>query len=776
MLDSNTRKMKKLVVFLLLWLVVSTVENGASTIQAHLLPAGTARVYGYALYSENIGMNPIRRAGIELWEDAFIDTRLATSETTDDGYYEFTISLTGSKNVYVKIYCESPIALVTDGIFNDPYWERTSTRTISEGSTTYLGVYYAPPDSVYWQAMDYAVDEYLWMKNKVNWTRSQVEIEYPVGNKPTTYGDVIQLPQKSIWEWNRVTILHEYAHCVMYAVYGYLPEGYCSDQCQCPQSDHLFNSAADNGFAFREGWADFMQSAVDSNPSNTYLHDLGDVDGDFIPNGFATTIEDNEYPAKGRTYKWYHGRCYPARHDGNTVEGAAAGIFWDIFDPGNDDRLYMGFGPIWYIIYMYKPRSMVEFWHYWFNVYDYKQEMSDIYLDHGIPTIGKTDWLYYDNTFFVAGNQAYCTDVLGSAKIAFGLGKGNTLQNPEGRTDTILKYAEHTTGDLIIVGGPAINPLAVEFDDIFGIIYIHTPGVGFQIFCEGESTYLRLSDYPHEDICIVYVGENNSRSVLLVWGYGWQGTYAGSAFMGNPVNWQQYKDAHMLMLRWIDWDMDGLVQMNEVYVEKYTPKSTHLNNSFDHLFDTEASTDSFNNLASLFYNYSFFAVGDQAYCTDVLGSAKIAFGLAKGGAFENAEGRTDLIMTPAEHDTGNLMIVGGPAINPLAVEFDSKFDIAYNHNPGVSFQIFCEGKSIYLDLTQYPRQDICIVYLGTHNSRNVLLVWGYGWQGTYAGSAFMGNPVNWQAYSGAHMLMLRWVDSNADDLVQMTEIIVEAYI
>ncbi len=51
-----------------------------------------------------------------------------------------------------------------------------------------------------------------------------------------------------------------------------------------------------------------------------------------------------------------------------------------------------------------------------------------------------------------------------------------------------------------------------------------------------------------------------------------------------------------------------------------------------------------------------------------------------------------------------------------------------------------EGKSLFLDLNNYPKTDICIVYLGQNNGRNALLVWGYQWQGTYASSLFAANP------------------------------------
>ena len=186
-----------------------------------------------------------------------------------------------------------------------------------------------------------------------------------------------------------------------------------------------------------------------------------------------------------------------------------------------------------------------------------------------IPTFGNLADLFSTNTFLVAGNNAYCTDVLGSAKIAFALGQAGALENPEGRTDVLLTTTEHDTGNLIPVGGPAINVVADEFDGYFGVTYSYVAGVSFEIFADSHSIYLDLTQYPNEDIAIVYLAEHNGRYVLLVWGYGWQGTYAASVFLGDITNWQTYQGSHMVMVRWTDTDTDGLVDENEVAVEVY---------------------------------------------------------------------------------------------------------------------------------------------------------------------------------------------------------------
>jgi hypothetical protein len=108
-----------------------------------------------------------------------------------------------------------------------------------------------------------------------------------------------------------------------------------------------------------------------------------------------------------------------------------------------------------------------------------------------------------------------------------------------------------------------------------------------------------------------------------------------------------------------------------IYMDLYTGPTTelegfpeevqHIDESQIEDPDNEGSqlqTPALHRLSPLFNTNSYFVVGDKAYCTDVLGTAKISYGLASGTE-ENPEGRTDSVLTELEHDTGNLIIVGG---------------------------------------------------------------------------------------------------------------------
>ncbi|MBU7025316.1 MAG: hypothetical protein HXS48_00125 [Theionarchaea archaeon] len=382
--------------------------------------------------------------------------------------------------------------------------------------------------------------------------------------------------------------------------------------------------------------------------------------------------------------------------------------------------------------------------------------------------------LFLSNNFHVVGELAKCNDVLGTANISWIYGYKN-IARPEGKTDLLLTATEYYTGNLIIVGGPAINPVANEFDQYFDIAYNYDTNPYdplFQIFADGYSITLDLDNYPNEDICIVYLGRQNNRTILIIWGYGWQGTYAGSVFMSNPQVWTMYSGYHLLLLRWKDTNNNDFIEFSEVYPETIPgsfaapPTGT-----------PQAVSPIFYNIPALFAGFTFHVVGDSAKCTDVLGTANVSWPFGKEG-MARPEGKTDLLLTSYEHSNGNLIPVGGPAINPIANEYNGYFRIFFSYIPHEIFTISClgENKSISMDPDNYPSEDICIVYLGQHNNQNILLIWGYGWQGTYAGSLIMSSPSIWSYYGYNHLLLIRWHDFNTDGYVQMTEISVETYV
>jgi hypothetical protein len=86
---------------------------------------------------------------------------------------------------------------------------------------------------------------------------------------------------------------------------------------------------------------------------------------------------------------------------------------------------------------------------------------------------------------------------------------------------------------------------------------------------------LNLVEYPHKDIAIIHLGRENMRNTLLIWGYGWRGTYAGTILVSDPSFWTLYADYHLVLLEWIDSNGDGLVQRPEIMI-RYAGYGPHI--------------------------------------------------------------------------------------------------------------------------------------------------------------------------------------------------------
>lgn len=306
------------------------------------LSPGTVTVYGYWYYEdEDYNLKPARYARVELWDDDFpVDVLLATTYVQSNGYYQFS-AITNDDgpgedgyDVYVKLFCDShqyQIVYVTDGI--NTYWGQTTKHdNVSDGYYNMGSWKITGSGRECWGLYDNVVDGYWWLRNRVSWYRSKILVRWPYETWPHCHGNTIDIP--SGWEWQRMTTLHEYAHCIHYAARGgSWPPG-------TGPSPHYIYSESSGGFAITEGWAEFMQCAVDNR-------------GDY---GFGTneTIESNTWADRIDSGDW----------DGNIVEGAVASIFWDIFDGTSSidedlgDYVNQEFSKLWTVFLNDDPNDM----------------------------------------------------------------------------------------------------------------------------------------------------------------------------------------------------------------------------------------------------------------------------------------------------------------------------------------------------------------------------------------------------------------------------------
>ena len=173
-------------------------------------------------------------------------------------------------------------------------------------------------------------------------------------------------------QWLRIIMFHEYAHAVMTAAYGYNPDALPLDDYP---GVHRVETVSNLGFAFYEGWAEFMEAAVDDNALN------------------VTGFRDRETP-NIESNQWWTGHVNGAGQNvrGEVVEGTVASILWDIFDtPGSidlapdvdDDNISDGLDYLWEIFVNDTPQSITNVAMAWRQRdFPMLKELEAIYAHH----------------------------------------------------------------------------------------------------------------------------------------------------------------------------------------------------------------------------------------------------------------------------------------------------------------------------------------------------------------------------------------------------------
>ena len=204
----------------------------------------------------------------------------------------------------------------------------------------------------------------------------------------------------------------------------------------------------------------------------------------------------------------------------------------------------------------------------------YSLELADIDSD-GLPEVLASSPLYVlelaatlsclrsvrGQVTVVLGEKALAADVAGATLVSHELGRASQLEVAV-RLDSQLSEEELSTMSILAIGGPAVNSAASYLCQRLGVSY--TAGDTFTIEAEGLKAELDLSRVGSEDICIVYISVEHGRIAGMIWGYSWRGTYAGCLYLSDSRNWGS---SHLVFLRWVDLNGDGLVQAGEVHVE-----------------------------------------------------------------------------------------------------------------------------------------------------------------------------------------------------------------
>jgi len=381
-------------------LQVADATSSQASVASLAASSRDTTVTGRFMYRDRNGdLQPARDVTVKLIDDEFVNSEVVVGQTDRGG--NFSLSFDGNSvnggstaTVFLQFEARNDAAYASNGPLSGRIRADTITFPINPGTTRDRGTIVPADDMPAWQALDWVLDEYLFIEDRTGWTRRPLEIQVPQGNWPVFryyagldgvidpgHGE-IHLPDRSDNDWGRATIYHEYAHAVHMATFDYRMSNRPSKgSYEC----HFLLSETDPGFATIEGWAAFMTAAVDEDPS--MVSDGGNVETNAwfdrnTPN--PTCSNDETGPGSDA-----------GDFDGNRVEGSFASILYDVLDDRNEtgDDIDRTFAEVFDIVDRHDVQDMADFWRHY--PYD-RNALARTFYEYGILR----DDVYEDNDDF----------------------------------------------------------------------------------------------------------------------------------------------------------------------------------------------------------------------------------------------------------------------------------------------------------------------------------------------------------------------------------------
>jgi hypothetical protein len=308
---------------------------------------------------------PLRRARVELWEAGwFTDYYITATRTDASGDFRLcAINTDPSTPVDIYITFET----CADGIGTECGWNNgsptafpvvvTDTQSFIYGRTAFDS---GPPICIGtwdWHIIDrgrtaseaehvfdlLANDAYDRLQAMVSWTNAfRLQVLFPASetsvNRTSAVMSVMGDNTGDADYQDTDVILHEYGHFVMFQLYGRMlpPAPNCNP--------HYWGVHSSAGCAWVEGWATFLQGAMQNDP--IYQDTLS-------PGGPVSLREDLEPPDPD------------AHHQED--EGAVTASLWDVFDVPAEawDNIALGLSRIWGTVASFAPGEVCPFYQDW---------------------------------------------------------------------------------------------------------------------------------------------------------------------------------------------------------------------------------------------------------------------------------------------------------------------------------------------------------------------------------------------------------------------------
>ena len=356
-----------------------TERVGDSPVQTHVQSStadggdGSALIIrGSVLYFDDneLAELPVQRPQIQLYlENQFADDTIVGHTFGDEqGNFSFNVlnhpSLyDGSpRNLYVVLIFGNSVLSIMEKIEDDTFQtyalQSETLHDVPDGENVIdLVIDSKHPYRGIGHIFNTIEDAHAFLYNRLGWERDRpINVVWPSLYGISYYDDGRKKETRehiSIGfgehQWLRIIIYHEYAHAVMTSAYGYNPDALPLDNYP---GVHRVETVSNLGFAFYEGWAEFMEAAVDNNALNV----TGFRDKD------SPNIESNQ---------WWTGHVNGLGQNvrGEIVEGTIASILWDIFDTPDsidlapdvdDDNISDRLDLFWEIFVNDTPQNIID--------------------------------------------------------------------------------------------------------------------------------------------------------------------------------------------------------------------------------------------------------------------------------------------------------------------------------------------------------------------------------------------------------------------------------
>ena len=336
-----------------------------------------------------LGELPIQRPQIQLYLEHQITSDTLISHTLGDEQGNFNFNNLnhpalhdGSpRNLYVVLKFDNSVLSITDDLGQTYALQSETLHDVPNGENFInLVIDRLHPVRGIGHIFNTIQDAHAFLFDRLGWERDRpIQVVWPGLYGISYYDDGRKKETREHiaiafgeHQWLRIIMYHEYAHAVMTAAYGYNPDA-------LPQGNyprvHRVETVSNLGFAFYEGWAVFMEAAVDNNALN--------VTG-FLNKHFPN-IESNQ---------WWTGHVNGVGRNvkGEVVEGAIASILWDIFDTPDsidltphidDDSISDEFNSFWEIFVNDTPQNITDVAMTWRRRnLPMLKELEEIYASH----------------------------------------------------------------------------------------------------------------------------------------------------------------------------------------------------------------------------------------------------------------------------------------------------------------------------------------------------------------------------------------------------------